>query len=313
MDFVSNARENATRHLLLIQDVASIDKQQITECKHGNVDVIYMTSDYTKLIEDQIKKNGSYWKSVNLICHAGVSESSQTITMFNNEMSVNKDLLDNDPNTQGLRNLLILLSGYTHSIYIFSCNLGSLDGFKKMCIDVDTQCKIRDGIFIKSDKTGNPIWIDTSISIPNGVAPHLYTQRNVGGDGWTVDWGTQQGYMENNSSFVNYTNHAQTNLFRNISELTFILDEQLEIGQKIYERAFGRGCGTCHDIPSNPQLSANIKAGTLTRLKFEAVLTSGKGGMPKAIAEIMKNTAVLKAGYTVEMAIDALYKYISSK
>jgi hypothetical protein len=35
--------------------------------------------------------------------------------------------------------------------------------------------------------------------------------------------------------------------------------------------------------------------------------------MPKAMAEIMKNKAVEKAGYTEEMAIDALYAYISSK
>ena len=92
-----------------------------------------------------------------------------------------------------------------------------------------------------------------------------------------------------------------------------VADEQLEIGQKIYERAFGRGCGTCHDIASNPQLSANIKAGTLDRAKFEDVLKEGKGGMPKAIEEIMKNKAVEKAGYGEDQAVDALYKYISSK
>lgn len=45
-------------------------------------------------------------------------------------------------------------------------------------------------------------------------------------------------------------------------------DEQLEIGKKIYDRAFGRGCGTCHDIASNPQLTANIAGGTLDRAKF---------------------------------------------
>lgn len=90
-------------------------------------------------------------------------------------------------------------------------------------------------------------------------------------------------------------------------------DEQLEIGQKIYERAFGRGCGTCHDIASNPQLTANIKAGTLDRAKFEQILRDGKGGMPKAIDEIMKNKAVVKASYTEELAVDALYKYISEK
>ena len=92
-----------------------------------------------------------------------------------------------------------------------------------------------------------------------------------------------------------------------------LADEQLEIGQKIYERAFGRGCGTCHDIASNPQLPALIKAGTLDRAKFEEVLRNGKGGMPKAIDEIMKNKAVEKAGLTEELAIDYLYKYIGTK
>ncbi len=90
-------------------------------------------------------------------------------------------------------------------------------------------------------------------------------------------------------------------------------DEQIEIGKKIYERAFGRGCGTCHDIASNPQLTALIKAGQLDRAKFETVLKEGKGGMPKAIEEIMKNKAVEKAGYGEDQAVDALYKYIESK
>ena len=90
-------------------------------------------------------------------------------------------------------------------------------------------------------------------------------------------------------------------------------DEQTDIGKKIYDRAFGRGCGTCHDISSNPQLTANIKAGTLTRAKFEEVIKNGRGGMPKAIDEIMKNAAVTKAGYTEDMAMDALYKYLETK
>jgi cytochrome c551 len=90
-------------------------------------------------------------------------------------------------------------------------------------------------------------------------------------------------------------------------------DEQTDIGKKIYDRAFGRGCGTCHDISSNPQLTANIKAGTLDRAKFEQVIKNGRNAMPKAIDEIMKNAAVTKAGYTEDMAIDALYKYIETK
>jgi len=87
-------------------------------------------------------------------------------------------------------------------------------------------------------------------------------------------------------------------------------DEATDVGKKIYDRAFGRGCGTCHDIASNPQLSALIKAGQLDRGQFEKVLQEGKGGMPKAIAEIMKNAAVVKAGYGEDQAVDALYKYL---
>jgi mono/diheme cytochrome c family protein len=88
--------------------------------------------------------------------------------------------------------------------------------------------------------------------------------------------------------------------------------EDVEIGKKIYDRAFGRGCGTCHDIQSNPQLGALIKAGTLDRAKFEAVIREGKGGMPKAMDEIMKQPAVTKAGLTEELALDYLYSYLKS-
>jgi cytochrome c551 len=94
---------------------------------------------------------------------------------------------------------------------------------------------------------------------------------------------------------------------------TAFADEATDIGKKIYDRAFGRGCGTCHDISTNPQLTANIKAGTLTKAKFEETLKNGKGGMPKAIDEIMKNAAVTKAGYGEDQAVDALWKYLGSK
>ncbi|MGR9086312.1 MAG: c-type cytochrome [Gammaproteobacteria bacterium] len=89
--------------------------------------------------------------------------------------------------------------------------------------------------------------------------------------------------------------------------------EANEIGKKIYERAFGRGCGTCHDIASNPQLPALIKAGTLDRAKFEQVLREGRGGMPKAMDEIMKQPVVQKAGLTEELAVDDLYEYLKNK
>ncbi len=90
-------------------------------------------------------------------------------------------------------------------------------------------------------------------------------------------------------------------------------DEKTEIGAKIYERAFGRGCGTCHDIASNPQLFDLVKSGKLTRASFEQTLKDGKGGMPKAIAAIMDVGPVKKAGYGEDQAVDALFAYIQSK
>jgi cytochrome c551 len=88
-------------------------------------------------------------------------------------------------------------------------------------------------------------------------------------------------------------------------------DEELKVGQKIYDRAFGRGCGTCHDISSNPQLRALIKAGELSRESFGETIKNGKNGMPKAIDAIMAVGPVKKAGYSEEQAIDAIYKYLA--
>lgn len=87
----------------------------------------------------------------------------------------------------------------------------------------------------------------------------------------------------------------------------------LKIGKKIYDRAFGRGCGACHDISSNPQLVALIKDGSLTEDKFSEVIKNGRNGMPKATEAIMSIKAVTKAGYSEDQAIAAVYKYLASK
>ncbi len=84
-----------------------------------------------------------------------------------------------------------------------------------------------------------------------------------------------------------------------------------KVGKKIYDRAFGRGCGACHDISSNPQLAALIKANKLDKAKFTKIVTEGKNGMPAALKEIMKIKPVVKAGFTEEEAIDAVYMYLS--
>lgn len=85
----------------------------------------------------------------------------------------------------------------------------------------------------------------------------------------------------------------------------------VKVGKKIYDRAFGRGCGACHDISSNPQLRELIKSGALDREKFGTVLKEGRNGMPKAMDQIMSLGPVKKAGLTEEQAIDAVYEYLS--
>lgn len=87
--------------------------------------------------------------------------------------------------------------------------------------------------------------------------------------------------------------------------------DNIKIGKKIYDRAFGRGCGACHDIASNPQLVNLIKSGDLTKAKFAKVVKEGKNAMPKAMDTIMAVGPVKKAKLTEQQAIDALWSFLS--
>ena len=87
--------------------------------------------------------------------------------------------------------------------------------------------------------------------------------------------------------------------------------DELKVGKKIYDRAFGRGCGACHDISSNPQLTALIKSGDLKKSSFAETLKNGKNGMPRAMAAIMAVGPVKKAGYSEDQAIDAVWAYLA--
>ncbi|BCG64951.1 MAG: cytochrome c551 [Methyloprofundus sp.] len=90
-------------------------------------------------------------------------------------------------------------------------------------------------------------------------------------------------------------------------------DQEMKVGKKIYDRAFGRGCGACHDISSNPQLEVLIKGGELSKGSFATTLKEGKNGMPKAMDAIMAIKPVKKAGYSEDEAIAAVYKYLAEK
>lgn len=87
--------------------------------------------------------------------------------------------------------------------------------------------------------------------------------------------------------------------------------DNIKVGKKIYDRAFGRGCGACHDISSNPQLIALIKSGDLTKESFATTLKEGKNGMPKAMDAIMGIKPVKKAGYSEDEAIDAVWEFLA--
>ncbi|MGR8933261.1 MAG: c-type cytochrome [Gammaproteobacteria bacterium] len=89
------------------------------------------------------------------------------------------------------------------------------------------------------------------------------------------------------------------------------VSEEIWIGSKIYDRAFGRGCGTCHDISSNPNLLESVK--TLSKEDFIAVLKNGRNAMPKAVDAIMGVSNVKKANYTEEQALDAIYNYLKGR
>lgn len=82
------------------------------------------------------------------------------------------------------------------------------------------------------------------------------------------------------------------------------------IGEKIYNRAFGRGCGTCHDIQSNPNLFESVNK--LSKEEFTAVLVNGRNAMPKAMEIIMAMPPVKNANLTQDQAVDALITFLKA-
>ncbi len=94
------------------------------------------------------------------------------------------------------------------------------------------------------------------------------------------------------------------------SAVEFTEEEKLWLGMKIYERAAGRGCGTCHDVRPFPDLTESIKK--LSKEEFLKVVKEGRAGtiMTPMAPQIMKIGLVEKACMTEEQALDALYTYL---
>lgn len=82
------------------------------------------------------------------------------------------------------------------------------------------------------------------------------------------------------------------------------------IGEKIYARALGRGCGACHDGGTNPNLFESVKK--LSRDDFKAVLVNGRAGMPKIMAAIMSLPVVKNGNLTEDQAVDAVIAYLKA-
>lgn len=84
-------------------------------------------------------------------------------------------------------------------------------------------------------------------------------------------------------------------------------DEPAVIGKKIYDRAFGRGCGTCHDGAA-PNLFESVNK--LSKEDFTAVLVNGRNAMPKAMDQIMA-MPVAKT-LTQDHVVEALIAYLKA-
>jgi mono/diheme cytochrome c family protein len=89
-----------------------------------------------------------------------------------------------------------------------------------------------------------------------------------------------------------------------------LAEEPVAIGEKIYTRAFGRGCGTCHDVQPNPNLFESVNK--LSKEELTKVLVEGRNAMPKAMDTIMSLGPVKSAGLTQDQAVDALIAYLKA-
>ncbi len=96
------------------------------------------------------------------------------------------------------------------------------------------------------------------------------------------------------------------------SAVEFTPEESLFLGMKIYERAAGRGCGTCHDVRPFPDLTQSIKK--LSKEEFINVVKNGRPGtiMTPMAPKIMEIGLVKNACMTEEQALDALYAYLQA-
>ena len=191
------------RHLLLVESKDDIPKSEIAIAKCSNVDVIYVTRETLFQVCDVMRQYNTRWRSINLLFHGSANLGEQSISIFNVKMSMNRNIMMYDPNVRRFSDLMKAVAKFAdESLFIYTCAVGIVDGLKELCIRIDDDCKLTKGVFLSTNTTGNA---------PNSD--------------WNIEWGTKLGFLTDGIS-ANEIQHAEINLFRDISKLTFVLSDE---------------------------------------------------------------------------------------
>jgi len=190
----------ANRHLLLVEVADNISRIEIAQSKRESTDVIYVSRETLPLIHSQMADFNLKWRSINLLFHGSADVEEKSITMFGVKMGMDRNIMMEDPNVINLVRLLKTISVFaSDGIYIYTCAIGMIDGLKELCIHLDKACNLKHGIYLSTNNTGQA---------PNGD--------------WRMEWGTKTGFLIDGVN-TNAIEHAQNNLFDDISGLTFEL------------------------------------------------------------------------------------------
>ena len=199
----------ATRHLLLVEAKDNISREEISVAKFDRVDVIYCSRETLPAVADKMKQFNIKWRSVNMLFHGSANVDEDSVCIFGIKMSMNRNIMMSDPNVQGLIKFTKAVCQYTDdSLYVYTCAVGVVDGLKELCLRLDKECNLKEGIFLSTNTTGNGV-----------------------GQDWNVEWGTKYGFLTS-GVHTNEIEHASVALFRDIKKLTFTLADERPVDER---------------------------------------------------------------------------------
>jgi hypothetical protein len=153
------------RHLLLVQDSIRYNFE-----RRKNVDIIHVSKSKFKKIDKILERQSEIWDSINIFCNGDLNGTN--MMLYGRKMSVNPIIMYDDPNIVLLNDILKNIAKYTDTIYIYTCLNGSLDGMKRVCLDV---CKENEHV---------DILLNTNI-----------TGSGKGAE-WKIEWSSLKGFLE---------------------------------------------------------------------------------------------------------------------